>query len=152
MKYCYHCGRSTAGDALFCPTCGYSFDKKVCPRLHVNPRTAEACSRCGSRDLSTPYPRVPFRSQLLEWLTRIAVGTFLVFVSALLIVAVLGDLAGHHIPSREHTVFAVLLAALWWGWGEVPDWFRILVRRELRKRKERDEKQHRDATFDERRR
>lgn len=129
MKYCYYCGRSTAGDPLFCATCGRSFDKRICPRLHVNARSAGACSRCGSTDLSTPHPQVPLRYQLLEWLTRIAVGAFLVFVSALFAAAMLADLAGHHTPPHRRILFAVLLATLWWGWSEVPHWFRTFVRR-----------------------
>jgi hypothetical protein len=29
---------------------------KLCPRLHVNPREANACAACGSVDLSIPQP------------------------------------------------------------------------------------------------
>lgn len=149
MKYCYHCGRSTVADPLFCATCGRSFEKRICPRLHVNARSAHACSRCGSTDLSTPQPQVPLRYQLFEWLTCIAVGAFLVFVSALFTAALLADLAGHHTPSHGRILFAVLLATLWWGWSEVPHWFRTLVRRALKNRKERDEKGVRPTAFDE---
>ena len=58
MKYCYECGRVTAGEPLFCQFCGRTYNVKLCPRLHVNPRFAEVCSQCGSRDLSTPQPKV----------------------------------------------------------------------------------------------
>lgn len=66
MRYCYHCGRITPGDPLFCNVCGRSFDRKLCPRLHPNPRSAEICSRCGSRELSTPQPKVGLEWRFLE--------------------------------------------------------------------------------------
>src|SRR5215471_11345228 len=85
MKYCYHCGRITPGDPLFCNVCGRSFDRKLCPRLHPNPRSAEICSRCGSRELSTPQPKVGLNWRVLEWLTRIFGGVLLGYVALLLI-------------------------------------------------------------------
>jgi hypothetical protein len=60
MKYCHHCGRLTSGEPMFCQFCGRSYDVKLCPRLHANPRWAEVCSQCGSRELSTPQPKVSF--------------------------------------------------------------------------------------------
>ena len=63
MKYCYHCGHMTAGEPLFCDHCGRSYDVKLCPRLHPNPRGAEVCSQCGSRELSTPQPKIPMSWQ-----------------------------------------------------------------------------------------
>src|SRR5581483_10332477 len=63
MRYCNQCHRITAGEPLFCNFCGRSYDLKLCPHRHPNPRTAEVCSQCGSRDLSVPHPRVPV------WLT-----------------------------------------------------------------------------------
>src|SRR5260370_40504573 len=65
MRYCYNCNRVTIGDPLFCNFCGRSYNIKLCPKLHVNPRNAEACSRCGNRDLSMPQPKVPFWATFL---------------------------------------------------------------------------------------
>ena len=59
MTYCYNCGHMTAGEPLFCGKCGRTYDVKLCPRLHPNPRGAEVCARCGSRELSTPQPKIP---------------------------------------------------------------------------------------------
>ncbi len=56
MRYCNHCRKFTAGKAPFCNFCGRSYGVKLCPRGHSNPRAAEACSECGSKDLSTPMP------------------------------------------------------------------------------------------------
>src|ERR1700738_624453 len=60
MKYCYNCNRATIREPLFCNFCGRSYNIKLCPKLHVNPRNAEPCSHCGSRELSLPQPKVPF--------------------------------------------------------------------------------------------
>ncbi len=54
MRYCFSCRHITSDKPLFCNHCGRSYNVKLCPRLHVNPRRAEACSQCGSRELSTP--------------------------------------------------------------------------------------------------
>ena len=59
MRYCNQCHRITPGEPLFCNFCGRSYDFKLCPHRHPNPRNAEICSQCGSRELSTPHPRVP---------------------------------------------------------------------------------------------
>ena len=57
MRLCFACHRITTGDPLFCNHCGRSYDSKLCNRLHPNPRSAEVCAQCGSRELSTPQPR-----------------------------------------------------------------------------------------------
>src|ERR1700692_4964781 len=59
MRYCHNCHRVTRGEPLYCHRCGSSFDAKLCPSRHLNPRWAVVCSQCGSRDLSTPAPRLP---------------------------------------------------------------------------------------------
>ena len=59
MHYCNQCHRITPGEPLFCNFCGRSYNLKLCPHRHPNPRNAEICSQCGSRDLSMPHPRVP---------------------------------------------------------------------------------------------
>ncbi len=81
MKYCYECGRITAGEPLFCNFCGRSYNVKLCPRHHPNPRIAEVCSQCGSRELSTPQPKVSIGWWLLEGLVRVFLGAFLVVCS-----------------------------------------------------------------------
>ena len=133
MKYCYQCGRLTAGEPLYCNSCGRSYNVKLCPRHHPNPRSAEVCSQCGSRELSTPQPRVSFWWKVLEVLVEIALGIVLVLVSLSAIVALL--------RMREVQngllMLAIPLALLWWLWSQLPEWFRKLVRRSLR-RKERN--------------
>lgn len=60
MKRCRTCFHATAGDPLFCPSCGGSYDKRVCTKGHASPRSAKACGECGSRELSHPQPRRRF--------------------------------------------------------------------------------------------
>jgi RNA polymerase subunit RPABC4/transcription elongation factor Spt4 len=57
MRICRTCRLLTAGNPTFCPSCGGTYDAKLCPNLHVNARSSSVCSVCGSRDLSSPQPR-----------------------------------------------------------------------------------------------
>jgi RNA polymerase subunit RPABC4/transcription elongation factor Spt4 len=59
MKYCNRCHKLTLGEPVFCNYCGSSYGIKLCGRLHSNPRSAQACSQCGSRDFSNPHPKIP---------------------------------------------------------------------------------------------
>ena len=86
MKYCYHCDRVTIGEPLFCNFCGRSYDVKLCPKLHVNSRRTLFCSQCGSRELSSPQPRVPAWAKVLLFLLMLILGLILVAISAGLVV------------------------------------------------------------------
>jgi hypothetical protein len=135
MKYCYQCGRMTAGEPLFCNSCGRSYDVKLCPRQHVNPRSAECCSQCGSRELSTPQPRIPMSLRLLALLARLGLGLLLFYASLSLVVALLRD------PRIQQSliVFGLLLIVLWILWSKLPDWFRDAIRAFWQKRGSRDD-------------
>jgi hypothetical protein len=132
MKFCYQCGRASAGEPLFCSKCGRSYDVRLCPRLHRNSRFAKVCSQCGSRELSQAQPPVSFWWKVLEFLAKAAFGVLLVYLT----------LAGFVALVRMREVqngliaFGILLGILWWLWSLLPEWFRKLVSRSLR-RKER---------------
>jgi hypothetical protein len=66
MRFCNNCKRLAPGKDLFCSGCGSTYDVKLCPRLHVNPRAAMLCSQCGSRELSTPQPKLPVVIRLVR--------------------------------------------------------------------------------------
>ena len=121
---------------LYCNFCGRSYDVKLCPRSHVNPRVAEVCSQCGSRELSTPQPKVSMGWRVLEYLVRVVIGVLLVYVSLALLLAAIEDLL--RMPAIQNGLLAldILLVVLWWLWSKLPDWFRKAIRRSL-KRKER---------------
>jgi uncharacterized membrane protein YvbJ len=125
MKFCYQCGRMTAGEPLFCSSCGRTYDVKLCPRLHANSRHAEVCSQCGSRELSTPQPRVSVWWKVLEFIAEIVFGVLLVYLTLSGAVALLKT------PEFQTALFlfAILIGLLWWLWSLVPEWFRKLVRR-----------------------
>jgi len=137
MKHCYQCGRTTGGKPLFCQFCGSSFDVKLCQRLHPNPRYAEVCSECGSRELSTPQPKVSIWWRILEFLLRITAGAFLAALSALVIIAVLVDLLRRTEVQAGLVALGILLLLLWSLWTLIPEWLRKLISRSMR-RKERN--------------
>ena len=129
MKFCYHCGKITPDEPLFCNFCGRTYDVKLCTRLHPNGRYAEVCSQCGSRDFSTPQPRVPLWTRCFGWLLRATVALLLVYL-ALVSLALLakGILTS---PGAQHLLLSlgILAALLYWLWLKLPQWVRKLVHR-----------------------
>src|ERR1019366_10827009 len=123
MKFCYQCGHATTGEPLFCNSCGRSFDVKLCPRRHVNPRSAEVCSQCGSRELSTPQPKVPFWWKALGFLLQLVSGMLLVLFSLWAAIALFKSPAGQN----AMILMGLLFAVLWALWVMLPEWFRKLV-------------------------
>jgi ribosomal protein L40E len=138
MKYCFECGRMTGGDPLFCNFCGRSYDVKLCPRLHRNPRIATVCRECGSRELSTPHPRVSFFWHVFAFLIRVVLGSLLVFLSISIAVRVIEELLRRPEVQGGMILLGLLLLALWFLWAMLPDWLRRFIRHRLR-RKERDD-------------
>jgi len=135
MKYCYHCGKMTAGEPLYCSSCGRTYDVKLCPRQHVNPRGAEVCSKCGSRELSTPQPKVPMSLRLLAILLRLGIGLLLCYATLSLVAALVRS-------SEVQQLLAacgLLLAILWGLWSKLPDWFQEAIRSFVRSRRDRDD-------------
>lgn len=137
MKFCYNCNRLTPGEPLFCNSCGRSYDVKLCPRRHRNPRTAEACSQCGSRDLSTPQPRRPGWTPIVGFLLSVVPGIFL--GTASIVVALAAVIA---ILQRPDMIVALALlmipfGILWWMWSQIPQVFRSAIYRLLKRRRDR---------------
>lgn len=140
MKYCYQCGRITTGEPLFCNFCARSYDAKLCPRHHPNPRIAEACSRCGSRELSTPQPKVSLWWHVLGFLLRSVLGLFLALLSLIVLVSVTRELLTMPAVQNGLVALGLLVAALWWAWGMLPHWLRKLIRRVTKRREHGDER------------
>jgi RNA polymerase subunit RPABC4/transcription elongation factor Spt4 len=120
MRYCPQCHRLTTGDPLFCNHCGATYDAKLCPARHLNPRNAEVCAQCGSRDLSTPAPR------LALWLRPLLFGLSLVpgiILALLLVMVAVGILNGIATSARlqgQLVVLFIVLALLWWFYIHLP--------------------------------
>lgn len=140
MKYCYECGRMTPGDPLYCNFCGRSYDVKLCPRHHPNPRIAEICGQCGSRELSTPQPKVGVSWRILEWLTRIVLGAFVLILSAILAFEILKAIFGTPEGQLALVALGILTGILWWLWSLLPDWFRKFVTRTFERRRRNHER------------
>ena len=124
MTYCYNCGHMTAGEPLFCSKCGRTYDVKLCPRLHPNPRGAEICSKCGSRELSTPQPKIPMSLKLLAILVRLGLGLLLFYGTVRLGIALLQTAQ----VQQALVAIGMLLGCLWWMWSKLPDWFQEAIR------------------------
>src|SRR5690349_6196588 len=131
MKYCYACGHRTGGEPLFCNFCGRSYDVKLCPKLHVNPRIAEACSQCGSRDLSIPQPTVPVLWRFLALLAQAVFGLLLLCLSIPLTAVFFDDLSRRSAPPDRLLIGMFCLIVLWSFWIMLPDAFRSKIYRSL---------------------
>jgi RNA polymerase subunit RPABC4/transcription elongation factor Spt4 len=120
MRYCPQCHRLTTGEPLYCNHCGATYDAKLCPARHLNPRNAEVCAQCGSRDLSTPAPR------LALWLRPVLFGLSLVpgiILALLLVMVAVGIMNGIATSARlqgQLVVVFLLLALLWWIYIHLP--------------------------------
>ena len=136
MKYCFQCGRLTSGEPLFCNFCGSSFDVKLCPRLHPNPRVASICAQCGSRELSSPQPRVSFWWRVLAFLLRIVLGSLLVWLSIAIAVGVIEDLIKSPMVQVGMVLIGLLLLGLWFLWAMLPHWLRSLIRRLIHRKED----------------
>ena len=135
MTYCYNCGHMTAGEPLFCSKCGRTYDVKLCPRLHPNPRGAEVCSKCGSRELSTPQPKIPLSLKLLAILVRLGLGLLLFYGTVRLGIALLQTAQ----VQQALVAIGMLLGCLWWMWSKLPDWFQEAIRSFWKNRSRRDD-------------
>jgi hypothetical protein len=140
MTYCFHCGKLTSGEPLFCNRCGRSYDVRLCPRQHPNPRHADCCSQCGSRELSTPQPKVSLWWHVLAFLIRVLLGTLLTVLSVLVVLAILTELIQRTEVQEGLAVLGILLSGLWFLWARLPDWLREMIRRSTRKKERRNER------------
>jgi DNA-directed RNA polymerase subunit RPC12/RpoP len=138
MKFCYGCGHVTSGTPLYCNTCGRTYNVKLCPRRHMNPRYAEACSQCGSRELSTPQPRVPWWVSTVEILLTLIPGSFLGFVSVFVVITIGMVLVEDPGMIVLLVIASIALGILWAIWSETPSWFRSAVYRLVRRRRNRE--------------
>src|SRR5713226_4356206 len=112
MRYCNHCHRITPGEPLYCNFCAHSYDFKLCPHRHPNPRNAEACSQCGSRELSTPHPRVPLWLAPLLVLLSALPGLLLLAVTVLFLFGFVSALVSNQQLLFQFMVVGLMLAFL----------------------------------------
>jgi hypothetical protein len=141
MRYCNNCNWVTAGEPMFCNSCGRSYDLKLCPRLHPNPRTAQVCSQCGSRDLSTPQPHSSIWLRLLRALLPVLSGLFLLWISLLFLAGLAQSLLTHQELLFRFVFVGILVAFLWWCYLQLPRFLRAALTK-LFRRERRDARGH----------
>jgi hypothetical protein len=129
MKYCHNCHHITGGEPLYCDYCGRSYDVKLCPRRHVNVRTAMVCSQCGSPDLSTPQPHMPFWFAPLVAALSLLPGLVLLLISVLLSIAAINAVLYQPAQLRTLLVLSLGVAGLWLLYLPVPYIIRTAVSR-----------------------
>jgi RNA polymerase subunit RPABC4/transcription elongation factor Spt4 len=141
MRYCNQCHRITPGEPVFCNFCGRSYDFKLCPSRHPNPRNAEVCSQCGSRELSMPHPRVALWLVPIVALLSILPGLLLACVTILFLIALVNTLV--HSPQTLFQLMLVglMISFLWYLYMHLPHFLRRLLTR-LFTRSKRDNHGH----------
>lgn len=138
MTYCFNCGKLTSGEPLFCNRCGRTYDVRLCPRLHSNPRNAVICSECGSSELSTPQPKVSVWARIVAFLIRMIIGACLVGLSIVTLLAVLVDLLRRTEVQNGLVAIGLLVVVLWLLWTKLPDWLREMIRRSTQRKERHD--------------
>jgi RNA polymerase subunit RPABC4/transcription elongation factor Spt4 len=141
MRYCNQCHRITPGQPLFCNFCGRSYDLKLCPHRHPNPRNAETCSQCGSRELSTPHPRVPLWLAPLLVLLSAFPGLLLFAVTVLFLFGLINALLTNQQLLFQFMLVGLMLAFLWYLYMHLPAFLRRFLSR-LFRRRDRDDHDH----------
>ena len=141
MRYCNSCHRVTIGEPLFCNFCGRSYDAKLCPHRHPNPRNADTCSQCGSRDLSMPHHRVSLWLRLLLAILAALPGVLLLLVTILFALGLLSALLTNQQLQFQFLMVGLMLAFLWYLYMHLPGFLRRFISR-LFHRSNRDDHGH----------
>ena len=87
---------------------------KLCPHRHSNPRNAEICSQCGSRELSTPHPRIRMWLAPLVALLLARPGIALLGVTLLFLIGFINALVSSPQLLFQFTLVGLMLAFLWY--------------------------------------
>ena len=127
MRYCNHCHRITTGEPLFCNFCGRSYNYKLCPHRHPNPRSAEVCNQCGSRELSTPHPKVSFWFAGMFALLSILPGVLLLLLSVLFLFGLIQVLLINQQVLFQFMLIGLFIGFLWWLYMQLPRFLRTWV-------------------------
>ena len=138
MKYCTHCRHITAGQPFFCMFCGRSYHVRLCPRLHVNPRGAQVCAQCGSRDLSQPQPPTPWSTGLLHTALHLLPTVLVVTIGIVTMLAMVQAVLTNQQVQGQLVVLMLLAAAGWLAWSKLPGPVRTGVRRVMTRRSKRE--------------
>ena len=140
MRYCNSCHRLTSGDPLFCNFCGRSYNARLCPSRHINTRSAQVCSQCGSRDLTTPQLAIRFWVGPALYVLSLLPGVLLLLVTILFLIGLVQTLAGSQQLMMQFLGLGLLLGLIWYGYMHLPHFVRNALRKMVgRKGKGKDE-------------
>jgi hypothetical protein len=132
MRYCYNCSLMTLGQPRFCNFCGRSYDVKLCPRLHDNTRESKVCSECGSRELSTPQPKLGLGLRVVQVSLSVVPGVVLLLASVMFFIVDVYSLFTHPVLQFRFMLFGLALGLVWFLYIELMEFFRRKVRRRVR--------------------
>jgi RNA polymerase subunit RPABC4/transcription elongation factor Spt4 len=134
MRFCNSCHRITVGEPLFCNFCGRTYDLKLCPARHINPRSASVCSQCGSHELSSPHTRLSLARRILWKLLKFLPGLLLILLTAILLLLVLHELLTNAVVQGQVVALGAIVGCLWWAYLQLPGFIRKGVKRVTRGR------------------
>jgi RNA polymerase subunit RPABC4/transcription elongation factor Spt4 len=135
MRYCHQCHRLTSGDPLYCSSCGSTYDAKLCPSRHINPRSAQVCSQCGSRDLSNPAPRMPLLLAPFLFFLSLLPGVVLSLVLVAVVLAMFQAILTNQQIQSQLIALLIILALLWYAYIHLPHFIQNLFRSIWRSKK-----------------
>ena len=141
MRYCHNCRHITSGDPLYCQFCGFTFDAKLCPSRHLNPRSAVVCSQCGSRDLSNPAPRLPVWLAPMAYFLVALPGVVLALVLVMLAIGIGNAILTNQQVQSQLVALLLVFALAWFVYIHLPHFVKDLFR-SLWRRKKKDSRPH----------
>ncbi len=110
MRLCANCYQITAGKPLFCNKCGRSYNIRLCSHFHRNPRAAQICSQCGSKDLSMPQPKVPLLLRPFVFLIGLRPGLLFLLIAGVYLVFYI-----HKLLTDPNGLLSLMLIGLYLG-------------------------------------
>jgi hypothetical protein len=113
MKRCTACFRYSLGDPPYCTHCGRTYDVRLCPRGHRNPRGALFCAECGSGDLSTPAPPPTLLFHVSQWALNALIPITIVLIGVTAVLGLLMSLDWDQLTPRL-VLLVMLVGFLYW--------------------------------------
>jgi hypothetical protein len=132
----------TTGQPLFCQFCGRTYNVKLCPKHHPNPRTAQVCSQCGSRELTIPAPRIPLWLRPLFFLLTVLPGILLLVVSILFVFAFVRQLITDPNMLFRLMILGLMLGLAWLIYMQLPGFVRKLLHKIIARGGKHDRAKH----------
>ena len=108
----------------------------------MNSRFAQVCSQCGSRELSTPAPHLPFWMKPFLLLLSILPGFVLLLLSFVFIAVFIRQLLSDPNALLKLMSVGLVLGLCWYIWINLPGLFRKTVLKVIKKGGKHDTSKH----------